>query len=138
MSGLETDDQRGFVASLDANFGARVRAARERLGLSQQAISDGMRSYGVAWYQTTVGKVESGERPAKLSEAVALAFMLGYGRRLDQLIYDDPASEMAQQRLAGAESELFRLTRYMSERRQALDEAYRSIAEAEDAQQVSD
>jgi transcriptional regulator with XRE-family HTH domain len=137
MSGLESDDVHVLVRELDAGFGARVRAARELLGLSQQYIADGMSAYGVTWYQTTVGKVESGERPAKLSEAVALAVMLGFGRRLDQLLYDDPASELQRARLAGAESELFRLNRYMAERRQALDEAYRSAQAAEDEQAES-
>jgi transcriptional regulator with XRE-family HTH domain len=67
-----------MIASLDKIFGRNMREARERLGYSQQLFADSLEAfYGITWHQTTVGKIESGVRPAKLHEAVAIASALG-------------------------------------------------------------
>jgi transcriptional regulator with XRE-family HTH domain len=81
------EDQGRLVAELDTAFGARVRAARERQGRSQKWLAEALGSrYGIQWYPTTVGKVESGERPVKLTEAVAVAQALGM--LLEDLVYE--------------------------------------------------
>jgi transcriptional regulator with XRE-family HTH domain len=57
---------------------ARLRAARQAAGLSQQAIADAMVSRGFAnWSQPTVVRVEGGERPLRIAELVALSSLLG-------------------------------------------------------------
>lgn len=82
------EDVREYVAGLDRAFGARVRAVRERKGLSQNAMSLHMQVvHGFPWHQTTVAKTEAGERPIKLAEAVALADALDV--RLFALLHDD-------------------------------------------------
>lgn|SRR5699024_4658437 len=69
---------RAMIADLDRTFGVNVREAREGLGYSQQTFADTLEAfYGITWHQTTVGKIESGARPAKLHEAVAIASALG-------------------------------------------------------------
>lgn len=62
----------------EKEIGERVRAIREGQGIPQQHLAMTMTVLkGHRWHQTTVGKVESGERPIKLSEAVAVAEILG-------------------------------------------------------------
>lgn len=54
-----------------------LRTAREAAGLSQGKVADAMNAEGFTFYQQTVAKVESGERPLRLDEATALVRVLG-------------------------------------------------------------
>lgn len=92
-------DQRDYIAGLDAEVGARLRAARERVAYSQQIVTVHLALYGIDWHQTTVGKVESGERPVRLTELVALANVLG--TPLDALVYGS-SHTLERERIAGA------------------------------------
>jgi hypothetical protein len=84
------DYQRDLVAGLDEAFGSRMRRAREPR-MSQQRLATLLNErYGFGWHQTTAGKVESGERPAKLAEAVAISLVLGVP--LDELVFEDVTS----------------------------------------------
>lgn len=58
-------------------FRAQVRQRRQVLGWSQQRVAEEMTKHGHAWHQTTVAKVEAGQRPIGLGEAVALGRVLG-------------------------------------------------------------
>lgn len=61
----------------DAEIGkniARIRGAR-----SQADVAAAMRTRGFKWSQTTMWKVESGERPLRFAEASELAEVLGIG-----------------------------------------------------------
>ena len=70
--------RREYLAGVDAAFGQRVREERERNHISQDALAGLMSSqYGQPWHQTTVAKVESGDRPAKITEVIALSWALG-------------------------------------------------------------
>lgn len=60
----------------EAMFGLNFRHARERAGLSQTELAKRMSTLGFRWHQATVYKVESGDRPVKLGEALALENML--------------------------------------------------------------
>jgi len=65
------------VSLSDAEIGkniARIRGAR-----SQADVAAAMRARGFKWSQTTVWKVESGERPLRFVEASGLADVLGIG-----------------------------------------------------------
>lgn len=97
-----------------------MRQERERRGLPQQHVATTMTVlFGHRWHQTTVAKVELGERPAKLSEALAVAHILGVS--LESLIEEPgPKPPAVSKRLALAE--LDRLARYVSDRRRELEE----------------
>lgn len=57
----------------DTRFGNTLRTLREAAGLSQQDVATRM----PGWHQTPVSKVEAGQRPLWLREAVELARSLG-------------------------------------------------------------
>src|SRR4051812_33575431 len=59
------------------------------------------RDFGISWHQTTVGKIESGERPIRLNEALAVSLILELDTRLDLLMYgapDEARESIAQRR----------------------------------------
>lgn len=56
---------------------AGLREAREAAGLSQTEVARAMKQAGYGWHQTTVGKVEMGQRSLSLEEAVALGRIVG-------------------------------------------------------------
>lgn len=60
----------------EAMFALNLREARERMSLSQADLAKRMSALGFRWHQATVYKVENGDRPVKLGEALALAEML--------------------------------------------------------------
>ena len=60
------------ISEAAATFGARVRAARQELGLSQEALA---REAGLHW--TFVGQVERGQRNLSLHNILKLAAALG-------------------------------------------------------------
>ncbi|QNK52348.1 helix-turn-helix transcriptional regulator [Dermacoccus sp. PAMC28757] len=78
---------RDIVASMPATFARNVRRRREAIGVSQGMVAKIMFSYGFrSWRQTTLAKVEAGERAVKLDEAFALAEI--YAISLDDLLRD--------------------------------------------------
>ena len=75
----------------DGRFAERMQQIRERLGISQGALVGRLRDNG--WtkvHQTTVSRIEKGERPVRLGEARAIAAALGVP--LSRLVEPDPAS----------------------------------------------
>src|SRR5664279_107210 len=62
---------------VDIAIGARVRAVRTQRGLSQGDMADLLRRQGIPWSQGTLSKVETGDRPIRLSEAPLVAHALG-------------------------------------------------------------
>jgi transcriptional regulator with XRE-family HTH domain len=110
---------RQIVAELDTTFGSRVREVRERLGMPQTHISTTMRmAHGFPWHQNTTGKVESGERPIKLAEAVAVAAILGVP--LEDLIGVQTGTGTTAAKRA-AKGELVRLALYVEQRQRELE-----------------
>lgn len=82
-----SSDVRAIVASMPATFARNVRRRREAIGVSQGMVAAIMLSYGFrTWRQTTLAKVEAGERAVKLDEAFALAEI--YDISLDDLLRD--------------------------------------------------
>lgn len=59
----------------DRRIGETVRALRGPR--SQRAIAEAMKDRGFAWVQSTLSEVERGVRPLRVSEAHALADVLG-------------------------------------------------------------
>jgi len=69
--------------NIDHNVAANVRAFRERADLSQEELAQRMSERGFGFSQATIWKIESGQRPVKISEAVALSETLALPRWLD-------------------------------------------------------
>ena len=103
---------------MDATFGRRIREERERRRWPQQHLATSLSAlYGHAWHQTTVAKVEAGERPVKLAEAVALAALLHMP--LGDLL-DDDAAPAERPNVDLAVAELARLESQIARRRDEL------------------
>ena len=68
---------------IDDNVATNVRALRERNGWSQEELAQRMTDRGFGFSQATIWKIESGQRPLKISEAVALSDALELPRWLD-------------------------------------------------------
>lgn len=116
MTGLDRPD-RELVDALGAVFGGRMRQRREQLGHSQQYVATALQQeFGINWHQTTVGKVEAGERPIRLTEALAVCMVLELDTRLDLLMYGAPdeAREAIAQRRALVE--LLKVREFVDER----------------------
>lgn len=95
------DDARGTYRSLDQNIAANVREYRESRGLSQDELAQRMTDRGFGFSQATIWKIESGQRPVKLSEAAALANALeipGFSAALGFLL-DEPETSRHRARL---------------------------------------
>lgn len=68
----------GISSQTDMIFARRLRIVREASGLTKQQVADAMTAAGFAQvHRSTVGKIESGDRPVTIGEAVALAAALG-------------------------------------------------------------
>lgn len=69
--------------NIDQNVATNLREFRERGGLSQEELAQRMSERGFGFSQATVWKIESGQRPVKISEAVALSDALELPRWID-------------------------------------------------------
>lgn len=66
------------MTDTNAAFAEWLRTARIKGGLSQKKIADAMRAQGFdVFLQTTIAKIEAGDRPIRLDEAAALASLFG-------------------------------------------------------------
>jgi transcriptional regulator with XRE-family HTH domain len=106
------EEERARQRDFDATFGARLRRERERQQVSQASLADSLTYHGVPWHQTTVAKVEAGERPIRLAEATALARLLGIPLATLAIGHDD---ERGTWRLRRAIAELERVRRRVDE-----------------------
>src|SRR3954451_2326145 len=57
---------------IDQNIAANLRAYREARGISQEELAQRMADRGFGFGQATVWKIESGQRPVRASELIAL------------------------------------------------------------------
>lgn len=58
-------------------FGENLRRLREEREISQSGLAREMAEKGFAFHQTTISRIEAGERPVRLAEAIALASIVG-------------------------------------------------------------
>jgi transcriptional regulator with XRE-family HTH domain len=66
------------MADTNQVFTAWLKSTRTAAGLSQQKVADALKAQGfTVFQQTTVAKIERGERPVRLDEAVAFAGLFG-------------------------------------------------------------
>lgn len=71
------DGREDRYKDIDQNIAANVRAYREAAGISQEEMAQRMADRGFPFTQATIWKVESGQRPVKASELIALADVFG-------------------------------------------------------------
>ena len=65
---------------IDQNIAANMRTYREAGNVSQEELAQRMADLGFGFSQATIWKIESGQRPVRASELVALADSLGIMR----------------------------------------------------------
>ena len=66
------------MSDTNEHFAQWLREARTASGLSQQKVADALRAQGhTVFLQTTIAKIERGERPVRLDEAVAITALFG-------------------------------------------------------------
>lgn len=87
-----------WIARSEQRFGTRVRTLRKNLEKSQQDIAEALAArHGLNLHQTAVAKIEAGTRPVKLTEALAIADVLGV--HVDELLDRPQDSSAADQQL---------------------------------------
>lgn len=65
-------------AAYEANFISAMKIRREALGLTQGELSKKMKEAGwSAMHPTTISRIESGERPVRMGEAIGISSALG-------------------------------------------------------------
>lgn len=92
-------------AALD--FGRRVKRLRKDVGLTQKELADRLSQWGRSYHQTTVAKLESGNRPTTLEELIPLSVALGVSQR--EFFQDPSPTESAERRVREAEQEVLNL-----------------------------
>jgi transcriptional regulator with XRE-family HTH domain len=110
-------------ADPDWVFARRVRVLRDTAKMTQRQLADAMTAAGHRMHQTTIAKIEAGERPVQVGEAVALARVIGVG--LDDLIHE-PYEEQDQE-LAQAMADRAGQAQRFSEMRRRVDEAQATL-----------
>lgn len=123
----------GDQDKLEAAIGRTIRGKREERRMSQRHLVEVLNEdYGLAWHQTTLAKAEAGERPVRLSEALALADALDVPIEMLTPISSQAGPEAPASLLRARATELARTGRQMETRRLHLlklaDEIIRSEA----------
>lgn len=73
-------------SELERRVGRNFRALREARQWPLREVAERMKAFGYSWHQTVVAKIETGQRPLRLSEAADLAAL--YEVSLDRLLVD--------------------------------------------------
>ena len=64
---------RQLPAPWEENFRANLVRLREGAGMTQTDLARALRDYGLAFHQQTVQRIEAGDRPLRLNEAIAVS-----------------------------------------------------------------
>ncbi|MFA7510510.1 MAG: helix-turn-helix transcriptional regulator [Mycolicibacterium vanbaalenii] len=106
-------DQDGVAEQLRArerSFAEQMKERRLAKGLSQTELAKVIARQGLKFHQTTVARIEDGEQPLKLVEALAIAGVLDLDLRqfvqVDPAIRFDQLANAMQERLAAAHGPL--------------------------------
>jgi transcriptional regulator with XRE-family HTH domain len=108
----------------DSIFARRLRAVRNQAGVTQKQLAGRMAARGHKMLQSTVAKIESGERPVSIGEAVQLAEVLGVD--LGELITErasDPVRDRVLQERDEARVRVRSLQHLAAEHHKRLEEA---------------
>jgi transcriptional regulator with XRE-family HTH domain len=91
---------------IDQNIAANLRTYREAVSISQEELAQRMADLGFGFSQATIWKIESGQRPVRASELVALADSLGIMRATN--LTDKPDIAKHEVRLEQANRKAYR------------------------------
>lgn len=101
-------------------FGQRTRAARIDAGLTQAQLQERLASRGIKIDSSGLTRIEAGQREPRLSEALALADVLGFG--LASLVTSNP----------GLDSYMNEVRRLVEQSRETLLQLLSSVDKAAD------
>lgn len=126
-----------MIADIDRRFGERLRAARERHGMSQAHLLMTLEAlHGIKWHQSTVTKVEAGARPVRLQEAVAIASILR--TKLEYLLEEPSSTEAQRRRSERLQGRLFELGYIQQQLRGRYQAVYREYEQSEAGEEGED
>lgn len=108
----------GPAGNPDEVFARQLRAVRQAAGLTQQQLAGRMNAAGTKMHRSAVAKIEAGDRPVSVGEAVRFAAVLGVS--LDELV-TEPGPDTAP-RPAGAQAAVWPLLDLIAEVRKLLEE----------------
>lgn len=111
----------------DALFAANLRLLREEARISQEELASRMTDRGWRFHQTTVNKIENGERKVSIGEADGLARALHV--RLESLLIRSDTMEYRAHRINRAVQDVSAATRQLNEPLTVITKDLRSIAE---------
>ncbi|MFG1800209.1 helix-turn-helix domain-containing protein [Micromonospora carbonacea] len=120
----------------EEGFRVRMRQLRQALGCSQQRFAEEMSARGFNWHQTTVAKVEVGQRLVSLAEALGVADALG--AKLDDMVAPLPISPVDDDERAILVRLLQQATEEMKHQHRAAMQAQVALAAAERALEDAD
>jgi transcriptional regulator with XRE-family HTH domain len=118
--------------------GTKIKNRRMELGMSQEAVADGMRRLGHSWHQTTVAKTEIAGRPLRLNELTDLARILGVRASHLAATETDMKLEMVQNDVvsfsghaARLEAEIDELTERLAEKKETFEKVRKLLRESQ-------
>ena len=121
---------------VEREFGRRMRTLRKSLPRrnTQEAVVSRMRQAGHDWHQTTLSKVEAGQRGVSLNEAYCLALILG--AHLSDFLDEAPGElqremDRATARFFEAHEAMTEMTRRFQAAERSLDEVTRRLGESD-------
>ncbi|MCK2022772.1 helix-turn-helix transcriptional regulator [Microbacterium sp. kSW2-24] len=119
--------------NVDQTFGATLREAREKLGLSQAALAETMQGLGFDFQQQTIYKIESGNRRATIGEAAGFARALQIDD-LNTLVYGKNSLEvtLVLRPVVAASDDLFFTAQRLMKAQLTLGEFLSAIDDIED------
>jgi transcriptional regulator with XRE-family HTH domain len=115
-------------ADPDAVLARRLRELRETARLTQRQLADRMTGAGYQMHQTTIAKIEAGQRPVIVGEAVALARIIGVD--LAALVTEPAAPDSRE--LANAKAALAAAERDVDSQRHQVAERAAILASAQE------
>lgn len=87
---VESEPRTGAVDH-EALAGRLLRQLRQARGWSMREVAEQMEGYGYHWHQSVIAKIETGQRPLRLNEALDLAAL--HGVPLTDLVVPPPAGD---------------------------------------------
>jgi transcriptional regulator with XRE-family HTH domain len=117
--------------TFNQRVGANLQLLRKAAGKSQADLAHELTIGGFPFTQQTLVRVESGSRPLKFEEAIAISELLGINPAALHEQYSESQAAAASMRLQSAIAEIARIDRQIAELRAERDEQDQARQEAE-------
>ncbi|MGO9926553.1 MAG: helix-turn-helix domain-containing protein [Mycobacterium sp.] len=112
--------RREYYEQWEKSFGDKIRQWRRERNWSQEDVAAHLRDQGFDMHQTTVAKIDSGTRPLRVAEALAL----GHIFKVPALaIFEGPGPEDQPENIAELQRELDMAEQSAGHRRDEIDSA---------------